>query len=289
MCTLSTTFSLPEPTSLYEIKKFYSQNSLLGSYKDWLGKSDYVKPLLDQMFEGQKVVTGDQAYDQITLHLLRRAMHQVNEACNKLWSTIELHHHLKSCGRLCWKFSPGFVGSTAVPTLHYANISSLISILSLYGIGSWVRRSKGLTFFNIVRTNNEIRLSRRDDYLRWLLGKCPSGWHNQILATYEGLLSKGVDLPKVDLEAAHSLLKSRTEYHYDVLSHTTMYDVYGAQDYFRYLATTLDSTFVAIEGIIVTVGSIPNGCDERLDEILQKVTQVADSYGCSLETHIVKV
>jgi hypothetical protein len=47
-------------------------------------------------------------------------------------------------------------------------------------------------------------LVERNKYLNEVLGAAKSGWHAQILQTYDGLRKKGVLLPKVDLKSSSS-------------------------------------------------------------------------------------
>jgi len=96
---------LPEPKSVEDIARLFSTNRLLHSKKDWLGKPPYVEYVVKKLFHGRPLLNGSREYDQVNLHLLYRAVHQANEACNKLWSTVELYHHAKSDRLLCTDFS----------------------------------------------------------------------------------------------------------------------------------------------------------------------------------------
>jgi hypothetical protein len=274
---------LPEPNTIEKISLMYSRNRLMNSQKEWLADSPYANELTRHLLNGRPVRSGSKEYDQLNLHLLYRSMHQVNEACNKLWSTAELYYHAVNDKALCEDFSSGFLGSSTVPTLHYANVSALISIMSLFGLGSWINRDRGLDFFNLLRTSNEFLLVKRDAYLRSLLGKTPNGWHKQILETYRGLESHGIALPKLDIKSSESLLRTRSKYHYDVLGDTTMGDIYGADQYFEYLKTVSSSVSSAIKSIHEVLDPIPNGCDKRFDTLRQHLPQLATSYGKSFE------
>jgi len=273
---------LPEPESLEKISRMYSLNRLLNSDKDWLAKAPYVRNIMIQLSNGKAVRPGSREYDQLNLHLLYRSMHQVNEACNKLWSTTELYHHAKKDIALCNSFSPAFLGSSTIPTLHYANCSAIISIMSLFGLGSWVKREKGLEFFNLIRTSDGMFLEERANYLNSLVGSAHKGWHWQVLETYRGLVTNGRKLPKIDLEQSRELLLARTRYHYDVLGHTTMAEVYGVDEYFKFLPTVVDSIFEAIRCLHAVVHPLPNKCDERFKMLRQTIPLLAREYGKTL-------
>jgi hypothetical protein len=274
---------LPEPHSLDKISILYSRNRLMDRAKHWLANAPYATDLIKRVVEGKIVKFETKEYDQLSLHLLYRSMHQTNEACNKVWSTGELYYHAKSCGLLCHDYSTGFLGSSTVPTLHYANISALISIMSLFGLGSWINREKGMEFFNIVRTSTQIQMYKREEYLKALLGKAPKGWHRQVLETYRGLQSFGIDLPAVDLAASRKLLLARSKYHYDVLGHTTMIEVYGVDEYFQLLPVVLDTIGKAIAALHEVLRPIPNGCDDRFEAFCKQIPALAGSYEKKIE------
>lgn len=274
---------LPEPQSLGKISLLYSRNRLMDPAKHWLANAPYATDLVRRVLEGKIVKFGSKEYDQLSLHLLYRSMHQTNEACNKVWSTAELYHHAKNCGPLCRDFSTGFLGSSAVPTLHYANISALISIMSLFGLGSWINREKGMEFFNIVRTSTQIQMFKREEYLKALLGRAPRGWHRQVLETYSGLQSCGIALPAADLASSRKLLLARSKYHYDVLGHTTMTEVYGVDEYFELLPVVLDTIGKAIAAVHEVIRPIPNGCDNRFEAFCKQIPALAGSYEKKIE------
>jgi len=259
--------SLPEPKSIKAIARLFSTNRLLDPERDWLARAQYVERPFRRLLNGQSVPYSSRYYDQLSLHLLYRSLHQANEACNKLWTTIELYKHAKEDELLCNQFSFNFLGSSSIPTLHYANCSALISLMSLFGVGSFVTRTPTLEFFNVIRTANEFALNRRDDYLRSLLGHRPRGWHWQVLETYRGLREHGVEMPMVDIESCRTLLIARNRCHYDVLGHTTMREVFGFEEYFGFLPTVIASVSKAIDSLCEVLGTLPNHCDKRFQAL----------------------
>jgi hypothetical protein len=271
-------FLLPEPKTLRDITLMYGLNKLFTSKRNLIGKSFTIDMHLDKLKAGKVISPNSLAFDRINMYFLNHAMHQVNEACNKLWATAELLHAAKSNKRLCKKFCEEFVPSSAVPTLHYANISALLSILSLFGVSLIAQRGKRLTFYNVVRTSKGVVMAERNKYLSAVFGSVKRGWHAQILQTYDGLHKKGVMLPEVDLQGSDQLLKERLKFDYDILGQTSMRGVYGVQNYFKLFPTAIASINQAIKSIHQVTKPIPNGCDLRFEELVNNFTTLLQTY-----------
>jgi hypothetical protein len=269
---------LPQPKTLEEISLMFSLNKLFASRRNLVGKSFSIDSYVDQLRNGKTIETSSLAFDRMNVYFLNRSMHQANEACNKLWATIELLYSAKSDKRLCRKFREEFVPSSAVPTLHYANMAAILAILSLFGVSSTVQRGKKLIFYNIVRTARGIVMVERNKYLGSLFGFAKIGWHAQVLQTYEGLLKKGVKLPNVDIASSNRLLRERSKFHYDILGQTSMRDVYGVNRCFQFLPTTVASTEFAIDSIHQVQNPIPNACDSRFEELEKKIPVLKNVY-----------
>jgi len=273
MCSL-----LPQPNTLEKIAFLYGLNKLFTSKKSLMGKSFSIDRQLKYLHTGRTIEPSTTSYDLMNIYFLNRSMHQANEACNKLWATVELHYQVKSKERLCKRFNEGFLPSSTVPTLHYANMSALLSILSLFGLCSIVQRKKRMRFYNVVRTGVGVIMMERNSYLRKVFGKTKNGWHAQILQTYEGLLQKGLRLAKVDIEGCKQLLRERSKFHYDILGQTTMKDIYGIDIYFQLLPIVVTSINAAIKSLHQIVEPIPNGCDLRFEELYNKIQSIMESY-----------
>jgi len=270
---------LPEPKTLRNITLMYGLNKLFISKRNLIGKSFSIDMYLDKLKTGKIISPHSLAFDRMNMYFLNRSMHQINEACNKLWATVELLYSAKSNKRLCKKFCEEFVPSSAVPTLHYANISALLSILSLFGVSSIAQRGKRLTFYNVIRTSRGMIMVERNGYLNKVFGSVKSGWHAQILQTYNGLYRKGVMLPEIDVKGSNQLLKERTKFHYDILSQTSMRGVYGVENYFQFLPTAVTSIDLAIKSIHQILKPIPNECDSRFEELIRKIPILKQVYG----------
>jgi len=269
---------LPQPKTPEEISLMFSLNKLFASKRNLVGKSFSIDSYLDQLKNGKTLHASSLAFDRMNVYFLNRSMHQANEACNKLWTTVELLYSARSEKRLCKKFCEEFVPSSAVPTLHYANVAAILSILSLFGISSTVQRGKKLVFQNIVRTSKGIIMIERNKYLSSLFGSPKSGWHVQVLQTYDGLLKKGIKLPNIDIASSNKLLRERSKFHYDILGQTSMRDAYGVGSYFQFLPTTVASVEFAMNAIHQVQNPIPNGCDMRFEELRKKIPVLKHAY-----------
>ena len=268
---------LPQPETLNKISLMYGLNKFFVSKRGLIGRSFSIDSYLERMKNGKIYVPSSVAYERLNVYFLNRSMHQVNEACNKLWATLEVHHGVKSKEKLCRKFSADFLPSSTVPTLHYANVSALLSILSLFGLSSIAERERNLIFYNLVRTADGMRLMERNKYLSEVFGFVKSGWHAQVLQIYEGLRQKGIMLPDINLLECKKLQRERAKFHYDILSQTSMKGASG-EVYFQFLPIAARSIEVAIESIHQAIKPIPNGCDSRFEEMKGKMPQIVHEY-----------
>jgi hypothetical protein len=267
---------LPEPNNIKQIALMYSLNKFFGSKKEWLVKGLSIDKYIPKLTNG--VQPSSQEYHKLNLYFLYRAMHQANESCNKLWATIETYYHVSHDRCLCKKFDAGFLASSTIPNLHYANLSALISLLSLYGVCSWIQKAQRIRYFNIIRTGQGLFLIERIKWLTNLFGTSKSGWHTQVLQTYEGLRSKAIELPEIDLKGSKELLRERTRLHYEVLGQTSMHEIHGTNIYFKFLPTVVRSINAAIEQLHQVIEPLPNGCDGRFEEIVQRIPALEKLY-----------
>ena len=280
----TTSSLLPYPEELNEISLAYGLNTLFTSRRSLVGRSFSIDLYLKQMKNGRVYVPRSKEYDIINVYFLNRAMHQINEACNKLWSTLELHHGMTDKGKLCKRFAADFLPSSTVPTLHYANITAILSILSLFGLCSVVERSRNMVFFNLVRTADGMKLLERNKYLRDVFGMVKAGWHAQVLQTYDGLTKKGIKLPDLKIVECKRLQTERSKFHYDILSQTSMKGTPGVHSYFQFLPLVTHSIACSMESIHQIIKPIPNGCDKRFEELKNKIIQEIDSYTSTQES-----
>lgn len=265
---------LPEPMEIDKIAHMYSLNRLFGTKKEWIADYGYITSVMDYLKKNGVVKKSTEMYDQINLHMLQRSLNQINEACNKLWSSIELFQQIRKNGVSCGSFNENFLTSTAVPSLHYANISAIISLLSLFGVCSWADKAKKISFYNIIRTADYMQWKKRGPYLQETFGYARRGWHGQVLQTYSCLLQNGIKLPALDLKGSERLLKERNRFDYDILTQTSMKDAYGKDKYFNFLPVVVDSTLQAIENLQKVIYPLPNGCDSRFKELQRAVDSI---------------
>lgn len=257
---------LPFPEELKSISLTYGLNKFFTSRKSPVGQNFSIDLYINHMKNDKVYVPRSREYEMINIYFLNRSMHQLNEACNKLWSTLELHHGMTGKGKLCKKFDADFLPSSTVPTLHYANISAILSILSLFGLCSVVERSRNMVFYNLLRTHDGMRLIERNKYLREVFGVVKAGWHAQVLQTYEGLMKKGIALPDINIPECKKLQTERSKFHYDILSQTSMKGTPGIHSYFKFLPLVTHSISCGMDSIHQIIKPITNGCDKRFEE-----------------------
>lgn len=268
---------LPSPSSIENIVRMYNSNRYFSTKNNLVGQNFYISEHLEYLSKGNVIKPSKQAYDKINIYMLNRSMHQVNEACNKLWSTVELFYALRNKKRLCKKFDENFLPSSTIPTLHYSNISALLSILSLFGLSSIAHKAKNkVSFYNLVRTTENLVIMERRRYLASVFGSAKNGWHRQVLQMYDGLSEKGLALPKLNLEGCKKLLDERNRFDYDILGQTSMRDVYGTDRYFEMLPTVVSSIDAAIRCLHQVIKPLPNRCDERFAELSGKLDNLND-------------
>jgi hypothetical protein len=258
---------LPNPPTLDKIALLYSLNRLFISKESLAGKVIPVEADLANLKAGKIYDAKSHTYNKLNVYMLNRSMHQINEACNKLWSTIELHHNASCGNKLCKKFDADFLPSATVPTLHYANISAIISILSLFGLSSVVVRGRRMQFYNLIRTTDGIKLIERNKYLQEVFGVVKAGWHAQVLQTFEGLTKIGIGLPDVNILECRRLQTERSKFHYDILGQTSMKGTTGLDAYFYFLPVVTNTLEKSIQSIHAIIKPIPNGIDGRFEEL----------------------
>lgn len=269
---------LPEPGSIDKIALMYGLNRYWDDKKEWLVKGLDVSSYIHKL-KSDRILFSTPTYHKLNMYFLYRSMHQINEACNKLWSTIELYLHVRSNELFCKSFKKEFLGSSTVPTLHYANMSAIISILTLYGICSWVDKGQKVRYYNIIRTGKQLYLIERTKWLVDTFGTAKSGWHTQILQTYSGLSTKGISLPPIDIEKSKMLLSDRAKMHYDILGQTSMNFTYGFDSFFKNLQTVMNSIEIAIVQLHKILKPLPNGCDSRFKDISKRASELRSLYG----------
>jgi len=197
---------------------------------------------------------------------LFNANQQLNEACNKMWASVELANVTRGA---VWKkkympigsdFGRIFVSGTLIPTLYYAQISAMISILSSFGCIPILEHG---TPFYLVRTREGWKAFIRRNYIKTVFGKRISGWHDQVIETYFSLISKGVSLPKLSKSKMNVLKEVRNEVHYGVLGDLKMWRIVQRHDAYAKFVPLVDKTIVASMDILNHIKEVTTNCDDR--------------------------
>jgi hypothetical protein len=243
--------------------------------KSWEGK----KLDIQTFFNDHKnilITPDDELYVQFNFYLIYRASTQMNEACNKLWATAELYYHLKDGGsRLCNDFNSGFLPGSTVGTLYYAAMSSLIGILTLFGVCPIRVKNKN---YNILRTSKGFIIRKREQYLKDIFGASRQGWHEQILLMYSKFPDHGLDLPYINIEDIYKLKSDRVYFDYGILAQPTMKDTFGEKHYFKHLPKVVDMLEVGINCLKNVNEPIENGCDKRFNSLNKSLPNLFEKY-----------
>jgi len=209
--------------------------------------------------------------DWFNVYSVYSSNQQLNEACNKLWATMELAH---ATGRDVWKrqyepigesFDGKFLLGTLIPNLYYSAMSAMVSILSTYGCIPV--RVNGQPMF-LVRSSSGWMVSERQKYMRENFGFGAKSWHDQILKTYEGLREKGIKLPSIDMESIFELKSLRNSMQYEILGDLRMWRMFkDKKAYYKFVPKVIDLVESSIESLRRTA-AITTDCDKRFDNLI---------------------
>jgi hypothetical protein len=217
----------------------------------------------------------------LTRSSMMLANNQINEACNKLYATVELANAARKRtysgeeGIASDFFSGEFILGALVPVLYYCQVAALLSLLSTYGIlflrdrrEKEQRRKdqvlKNLKWmseheFLIIRMQKDWRVTSRSQ-------ECKSdGWHIQLVSIGRRFLASGVDCSGFDFELIEELKTQRERADYRVLGGTSMESV-GFQKYLELLPRAHSNIRYCISAIR-RVTRITNNCDTRLTNL----------------------
>lgn len=270
---------LPFPTNQEEISKLLApvDERLLNCHERFIRLQ--VKKPVEDLFTGKvDNFTSDTAqYDWFNVYSIYSANQQVNEACNKLWATVELAN---VTSRRIWKksynpigedFAGTFLLGTLIPTLHYSELSSMISIMSSFGCVPTIVRKKPCY---LVRTVSGWRLFGRGEYLNQTLGASPHGWHDQIIRTYEKLSEKGIRLPNLDINKVCKLKELRNSMHYEVLGDLKMWRMIKSKKaYSSHLDLVVETTNIALDNLH-KLKKVTGGSDVRFTSLKRNLEKL---------------
>lgn len=215
----------------------------------------------------------------LNAYSITRAMIQYNESCNKIWATMELLHALansKQTSYLCDAFDVEFTGGTIIPTLYYAQVASLTSLMSVYG-SVFIREKKNEHCYNLVRTKKGWRLDHRKRHINDLLGVKKYGkWHKQIRLIIKGLM-RMKQFPRVDLDLIEELENERLKRHYEILGEVDTKLSRGLDEFFRFLPHVLGTTSVAVYVVHQICGRLTLGIG-RYNNLVEHLKTLYSEY-----------
>ncbi|MBE0525097.1 MAG: hypothetical protein IBX40_12335 [Methanosarcinales archaeon] len=266
---------LPYPRNPNAVYNHLADIVIANKSKLWKGKILDVQPFFND-YKNILITPDDELYVQFNCHLIYRSSTQMNEACNKLWATAELYYHLMNGGsRLCNDFNSGFLPGSTVGTLYYAAMSSLIGILTLFGVCPIREKNKN---YNIIRTSKGFMIQKREEYLKSIFGTCPNGWHEQFLLMYSEFHKHGLDLPPIDIKDIYLLKSDRVYFDYGILAKPTMKNTFGEDHYFKHLRKVVDMLEIGINCLKNVDEPIENGCDKRFNSLKKSLPNLFEKY-----------
>ncbi len=269
---------LPVPKNLSGISRLFSENRIISSISPTsLPTSDVLK-LIHNLERGEPAPVGTLDFDKMNAYFLYRSLNQANEACNKLWATLELYRGLMNSRPSFKRFREEFLSSTSIPSLHYANMSALLSILSLFGISTWIKKGQKLRYFYILRTEAGVEMRQRTVYMVKAFGSCSTGWHKQLIQTYEGLSRLGVCLPAIDTSRSKGLLDERNKVQYDILGQTSMKGMPGTSVYASHLEDVSRNLDAAIKCLEDVIQPLPGGLHSRFRSLISFVPHIVKQW-----------
>jgi hypothetical protein len=221
----------------------------------------------------------------LNAYSIHRASNQLNEACNKLWCALELAYTISPAifGK---KYTPigngfdyDFSLGTLIPSLYYSQISTLVSILSLFGVVSLYNHKTGKAY-NLTRTKHGWRIYKRRQYLKRVLGvKEPKkGWHNELIQLFKGLCREITEIPCCNIAEIENLLIKRNKAHYQVLGDVSVGAVMGINIFFDYIPTIFENTQTAFN-CLLNVWQPSSKLLKRFRTLRENIEKVYEAYG----------
>jgi len=279
--------SLPCPDEEAGLESYFSQTELISTIDKFSNWKSYRPPVLE-LIENEpsnlisknwlEPLTSPISH-QLSWYSLMRANHQLNEAINKVCATFELVTKQHDTFQVP-DFDNNFSMGTVLPAIYYAQVSSIVSILSTYGVLSvkTFDDKHRLKFYNLIRTKDGWRLFHRNEYIRNVLDENPeAGWHPQVPQMYNGIINKGVKMPNINLSRTRALQTLRNKYHYDILSESSMrYTGYQDKlgpylDFLPLVIETLQINLYLIKKLYLQPRSF---MEKRFNELLMAIPKI---------------
>lgn len=263
--------ALPFPQTREEIHNLLSNidDKMLNCTQDFI-KLQVKKPINEMVSKKVIFNLNSSQAKWFNIYSVFNANQQVNEACNKIWAGMELMHATderiwkKQYTPLGDKFNGSFVLGTAIPALYYAQLSAIVSLLSIYGCVPIMVNQKR---YYLVRTINGWELFSRGDYAQNQLGISTKSWHEVILKTFQAFKKNGIKLPAIDIDKTFDLKKLRNEMHYEILGDLRMWRAYTKRkSFFKIVPLVMETIDTSIK-TIQYIKKITTGCDERFEDL----------------------
>jgi hypothetical protein len=215
--------------------------------------------------------------EQMLIYSFCRANHQINEATNKIWTTVELAYSIKNSEtRLVKSFSHNYSLGTLIPSLYYSLLSAIVSNLCIYGIVSFRYNNQDLL---LAREVDSWKLFNRKKYLHDHFSNSSNSWHDQVQIMYEGLIKNEYQVPDLDKVQMKNLKDHRNKLHYIILSDITMKDEFiGIKQYFEFFPFCLIFIKDSLD-LIQSVWKITKKTDERFKDLCSSISTLYQSYG----------
>lgn len=297
---------IPTPDSLFQIElllkscknanskyfKFNERDFLAEEVNKVLYPKGFDKPIhvrnLPEPFSGL-----------LNAYSITRAMIQSNESCNKVWATVELLHALSGWNQglpdilfkekptttrsihnpLCSSYDVEFCGGTILPTLYYATLSALLSLMSSFGCLS-ITDTNIVGYYNLIRTRNGWKLFHRRKFIYDLCHeKAESNWHGQLIQILSGLKANLEHFPPINTDLILNLAEARNQRHYEILGSLNAKYSRGVDEYFTFLPQVLEVIHVALYVISAIHGTDGLAGFSRFKELYDNVSTLFLEYG----------
>jgi hypothetical protein len=250
-----------------------------------IGPSKYRSHVDIAGFSGQSMqVSGftKEQQNDLTLASMRLANNQINEACNKLYATIELAYAVRTrtfpgpSGVSSDSFSGEFVLGALVPVLYYSQVAALLSLLASFGmVLVHDKRSRRERQFDQTlqsqhwgEERESLIMRKRSDWnvlSRSTVGG-NVGWHQQLLNVGSRFFATVADAAGFDFNLLKELKKQRELVDYGILAEISMGEVVGFQRYLKFLPRAHKNIAFCIN-LIKQVSGITNHCDIRMQKL----------------------
>lgn len=263
--------SFPWPNTKEQIREFLEgiDDRMLNCAEDFI-RLQVKKPVSQLLYKKSICKLNSPQAKWFNIYSIFNANQQLNEACNKLWAGIEIMHVTdqsiwnRKYDPIGKKFHGSFVLGTAIPALYYAQLSAIVSILSIYGcVPIMINRKR----YYLIRTKTGWQLFSRGYYAKTVLGVNANSWHDVILKTFEAFGNNDLKLPAIDLDKTFVLKKLRNEMHYEILGDLKMWRAYTKRNsFFKLVPLVVDTIDISIQTLRY-IKKITTGCDERFEDL----------------------